>query len=244
MAYDKVDPAAWWKDAEPVPPKTDEPGVAVDPSPLPPLRSVSSAMVVGSSGNAATCPPWQSGTLVPIPGGYRVVQRRDPAPWQIRPALPLPEVRVGDRLLGDDGVVSTVDHLPDPAWINAVTAGGGHHGIPAGCVGPPGSGKPWTLLPRETPRLPSASRPLIATARVDAAHDVLRARAVGPVSWNAVREAVRAADAADLCREVLERVARAAQDARTGRTGSMGTAFVEMCAALDALAALDGEGGP
>lgn len=38
----------------------------------------------------------------------------------------------------------------------------------------------------------------------------------------------------------LERVARAAQDARTGRNGCMGTAFVEMCRALDALAALDG----
>ncbi len=121
MPYEPTDPAAWWHGAEAMPPKPDEP--ACD---APGAGPSSMPPVVGS----------RSFTNIPN------------APAWVPPAPP-PELRVGDRLLGDDGVVSTVDYLPDSRWINAVTAGGGRHGIPAGCVGPPGSGKPWTLLPRE-----------------------------------------------------------------------------------------------
>lgn len=223
MPYDRTDPAAWWKDAEPMPPKPDEP--ACDASDA---RSPSTTPVVGS----------RSFTSIPN------------APAWVPPAPP-PEVRVGDRLLRVKPGAGEGETVRILAWEHGSWTALGENGIGAGVrfamkpeyIGPPGSGRPWTLLPREAP-LSSASRPLIATARVDAAHDVLRARAVGPVSWNAVCEAVRAADAADLRREALERVAEAARRCVYGSDQRLSRDYARLRAAVVALAALYGKRRP
>lgn len=323
MPYEKVDPAAWWRGAEPMPPKPDEPGLQ--------CRHV--RLLPGLTND-------------PVPDdAVRLCVRREPASGQVRPAPSPLEVSVGDRVrlppLGTVPAAMVVTGLDDavrvgdrvhrghdlprrvvslgPEWARFESRAGDVGPCLARVrdIGPPGSGKPWNLLPREpapergmgaaghdattgpvvpgdanvrvavfapdgsalepAPAAPDADTagilaaghaglariaeraeaerghgppgpgtrnpPPIAVARVDAAHDVLRARAVGPVSWNAVCDALRAADVADPRRAALERVARAAQRARTATIGGMAPAYVEMCRALDDLAALDGEGG-
>lgn len=257
MPYDRSDPAAWWKDAEPMPPRPDEPGVtpAAPVQPPPDANALGVWLQPGPRGRTVSfhLPPVvpqqpaevRVGDRVrPAPGTpvgvLRADSPHDPSPSPER--QPLCPALYGDRIVRG-GITARVTYVHPAHEVVTVTDSTATYPVRFEDIGPPGSGKPWTVLPREAP-LSSASRPLIATARVDAAHDVLRARAVGPVSWNAVCEAVRAADAADLRREALERVAEAARRCVYGSDQRLSRDYARLRAAVVALAALYGKRRP
>lgn len=123
--------------------------------------------IVGGKSFAVAPPPGvpeylvaPDGPFVPVPPlsdtdaqalrGAEARIRRGEAPHA--PQQPA-EVRVGDRVQrAEDG---RVENVTDVFWTIARTdAGAGGRSLALADIGPPGSGKPWTLLAREPARAP------------------------------------------------------------------------------------------
>ena len=132
MPYERVDPAAWWHGAEAAPPMPEVEG------------------------------PWE---LAPTPYGY-AWRRPEPTVSTHRGPMTLdrlraglealhasdpssaPEVRVGDRVrCGHDPSRRVEFMISGYAGLEGIDGGTIPYLVSLSDIGPPGSGKPWTLLP-------------------------------------------------------------------------------------------------
>lgn len=143
MPYERVDPAAWWHGAEAAPPMPEGEG------------------------------PWE---LAPTPYGY-AWRRPEPTVSTHRGPMTLdrlraglealhapespapPEPRVGDRV-ERAGMTARVSAVFD--FVATVRFNGQGASVLLSDIGPPGSGRPWTLLPPDAapaaPALPDAEK--------------------------------------------------------------------------------------
>ncbi len=233
MPYDKTDAAAWWRAAEPLPPRPDEPG---DWTPT--------ATPYGWTWSRADEPASDAAdTAGMLAEGCRALDR-----IAAKAQTPTAGVSVvpGDRVLLVDqqrypelNGARVIQQTPDPSFCY-VMPDGRMSTSPAGCIGiagPVGSvGSPGTH------HVGAALKADVMGTRVWAFDKAYHAC---PGHYQAsIAAGLRAADAVtDPRRDVLERVAQAARDATAPALGGLGAAYVRLCGALRALAALDQEGG-
>lgn len=303
MPYEATDTAAWWHGAEPLPPKPEGPGPwALTGTAYGWEWRRAEEMQPASGLKARAAVPGPFPPAAGVDDAVPLCVRREPSPWRERlaraelEAAPSSDVRVGDRVRHSDGLEYRVLAVP---WHGMGVAGAvavgrqmgmhmDHGGVFLSDIGPLGSGKPWTLLPRDPPphavtTLPAAMGHIpgpptdadLAAMRAEAQARIEARRtgendgakfAVAPVPPGPADPCAQAAvrtlgrlgyvwlggtewkpplgPKPDPRRDAERRVVEAARVFRARRNGSgMFEAGCRLDDALDALAALDGEGG-